>query len=57
MLVYFSAIEIKNCVFKNFYTPLYGGIFYLHYPTSFLTNHIDAYNTTALYGVGSFFLL
>ncbi|OUM62690.1 hypothetical protein PIROE2DRAFT_10950 [Piromyces sp. E2] len=49
MLLYFSAVEIKNCVFRNFFTPYYGGILYNHYPVSFYANHIDVYNTTALY--------
>eukprot|EP00833_Pecoramyces_ruminatium_P016698 jgi/Orpsp1_1/1190730/evm.model.d7180000080827.1 len=50
MLVYYSSVEIKNCIFRNFYTPLYGGLFYMHFPYSFTADHIDVYNITAMYG-------
>jgi len=51
MFIYNSSNDINNCVFKNFYTPYYGGIFYLYYPRAFTANKIDIYNSTAMYGV------
>eukprot|EP00833_Pecoramyces_ruminatium_P005720 jgi/Orpsp1_1/1179752/evm.model.c7180000070648.1 len=56
ILTYNGSIKINNCTFKNFYTPEYGGVFFIYYPQYFSADKINIYNSTAIHGGSNFFI-
>jgi len=51
MTLAYVGFEMKDCVFRNFFTKQPGGLFYVGYLYNFSLDGIDIYNSTALDGV------
>ncbi|ORX64425.1 hypothetical protein BCR32DRAFT_273116 [Anaeromyces robustus] len=41
-------LKLKDCIFRNIYTPYYGGVFYIVDPSYMEIEKIKVYNSTAL---------
>jgi len=51
------GLEMKDCVFRNFFTEELGGLFFGKELYSFSIDGIEIYNTTSINGVYRIYLL
>jgi len=50
-------LEMKDCIFRNFFTYKFGGLFYVESLYNFSIDGIEIYNTTSINGVYRIYLL